>query len=322
MLPAESIRNLSFVVMCAVSTAAPSRAEPLYAFVSDRDGRNDVFVMEEGGVARNVTQVSFGDYNENWHQKRWGCVTPAWSPDGMRIAFGFQRNRPEQQEYEIYVVNLDGTGMENLTNTLGVDWQPDWSPDGSRIAFESNRTGNRDVYVMNADGSDVRNLTLTADIESSPAWSPDGTRIAFASDRTGIFQIYVMSVDGFHVRAITGHAKSCMGPAWSPDGTQIACWTRSGFRIVELDGTEVARLDPGTSGHGNPSWSPNGRELTFDVLEDAETIDIYALSVETGAMRSLSDRRGNDFALCWFPDVLGSTVVSPRSWGAIKLLVR
>ena len=72
--------------------------------------------------------------------------------------------------FEIYVMNLDGSNPTRLTNNPASDTYPSWSPDEKRIAFTSNRDGNLEIYVMNADGSEQRNLTNADD--NWPSWSP------------------------------------------------------------------------------------------------------------------------------------------------------
>ena len=79
----------------------------------------------------------------------------SWSPDGRRIAFVSDRDGND----EVYVINVDGSGLRNLTRNPARDGHPAWSSDGRTIGFVSNRGGNRDIYVMNADGSGQRNLT-------------------------------------------------------------------------------------------------------------------------------------------------------------------
>ena len=71
-------------------------------------------------------------------------VSPRWSPDGKRIAFTSNRDG----NYEIYVMNADGSGQRNLTQHRAQDNYAAWSPDSKRIAFISNRGGGYDVYVM------------------------------------------------------------------------------------------------------------------------------------------------------------------------------
>jgi hypothetical protein len=85
-----------------------------------------------------------------------------------KIAFRSYRDG----NYEIYVMNADGSNVTNLTNHAAHDASPAWSPDGSRIAFHSYRDGNYDIYVMNADGSKVTRLTNHAAPDVSPPGRP------------------------------------------------------------------------------------------------------------------------------------------------------
>jgi Tol biopolymer transport system component len=95
---------------------------------------------------------------------------PRWSPNGSRIAF--ISNREGGDNWEIYVMDADGSSQQRLTHSEGVDGIPTWSPDGARIAFESNRDGNKDIYVMDADAANVRRLTDSTASDMSPAWRP------------------------------------------------------------------------------------------------------------------------------------------------------
>ena len=126
-------------------------------------------------------------------------TSPAWSPDGTRIAFSSNGDG----DPEIYVINAQGSGTAQLTNDGATDVHPAWSPDGARIAFASTRDGNGEIYVINADGSDVERLTSSGDTDVHPAWSPDGTRIAFMSYRDGNWEIVVMNADGSDVERLT-----------------------------------------------------------------------------------------------------------------------
>jgi Tol biopolymer transport system component len=94
---------------------------------------------------------------------------PAWSPDGLKIAFA--RGRDYDRE-DIYVISADGGNQRRLTRNQAGNDDPAWSPDGRLIAFASARSGNGDIYVMNADGSHQRRLMRGRSIDFDPAWSP------------------------------------------------------------------------------------------------------------------------------------------------------
>jgi TolB protein len=96
---------------------------------------------------------------------------------------------------EVFVANLDGTGMKNLTNNPTFEGWPAWSPDGKRIAFAGNRNGIYQLFVMNADGSDVRLVANTEGRATAPKWSPNGKSIYFSNcwrtGRSGACEILV-----------------------------------------------------------------------------------------------------------------------------------
>jgi Tol biopolymer transport system component len=104
-------------------------------------------------------------------------ATPSWSPDGQRIAYSATVGDPYGADFEIFVVNADGTNLTQLTRNGGTNLGPVWSPDGTKIAFASGRAGhppdgNLDVYSMNADGSGQTRLTTDPADDFNPDWQP------------------------------------------------------------------------------------------------------------------------------------------------------
>jgi TolB protein len=107
---------------------------------------------------------------------------PVPSPDGTRIAF----RKMLDTNSEVFVANIDGSGIRNLTNNPTFEGWPAWSPDGRRIAFAGNRYGVYQVFVMNADGSEVKLVANTEGRATAPKWSRDGQTIYFTNCwRTG-----------------------------------------------------------------------------------------------------------------------------------------
>jgi TolB protein len=172
--------------------------------------------------------------------------SPAWSPDGSKVAFESRRDG----NAEIYVMNADGSGQTNLTNSAGSDASPAWSPDGTTLAFESSRDGLAEIYLMDADGFGVTALTADAGNNITPAWSPDGTKLAFASTRAGNLDVYIMNADGTGATNLTASRTAERAPAWSPDGSKLA------FEGVADSDLDVYVVNADGSGRTNLTNAP------------------------------------------------------------------
>jgi Tol biopolymer transport system component len=159
---------------------------------SEADFVDQLFVM--GADGSNVTALTPADFQV------WDF---SWSPDGTRIVLTHQFLRTKDRfGYDLYVMNADGSGLEQLTNG-GRSRTPAWSPDGTRIAFAGYEPDvgfmHGDVYVMNADGTGTVRLTTDPGTEDGPVWSPDASRIAFVELPDGdgsACSIEVMDRDG------------------------------------------------------------------------------------------------------------------------------
>lgn len=179
---------------------------------------------------------------------------PVWSADGRRIAFASEH----AGNVEIFVVNVDGSGLTQLTNDPGVDIPGSWSRAG--LYFESTRTGDREIYRMNADGTGVTRLTTSAGDDARPRIAPRGRQILFETVRDGNLELYVMNADGTNPVRLTNHtAKDHMG-AWAPSGKHIVFISNRNYGadylwMMNADGSEPFVYDASVAGVTSPSWS-------------------------------------------------------------------
>jgi Tol biopolymer transport system component len=257
------------------------------AFVSERDGNLEVYVMNaDGSDPRRLTDYADMD------------AYPDWSPDGSKIALHAHHG---SRIWSIYTMNEDGSNRRRLTDSETRDAAPVWSPDGTQIVFS--RDG--DVWVMNTDGSDQQQLTTNPADDSFVDWSPDGTQIVFCSDRDGNWEVYVMNADGTDQRRLTDNDADDWWPDWSPDGAQIALKTnRDGnfeIYVMNADGTDQRRLTNNDAEDGEPDWSPDGAQIAFESNRDGN-FEIYVMNADGTNPRRLTDNRARDMMPVWRPD--------------------
>lgn len=207
----------------------------MIAFASERDGTNELYVMnaDGSGITRLTHNVGFQG-------------EPAWSRDGARISFDCT---VEPGNWDICAIDANGTNVVRLTAEPSGEAGAAWSPADGRIAFATTRYGgwSAEIAVMNADGSGVTRLGVAG---VGPIWSPDGSRIAFQSsggacDDFCSGSIYVMNADGSGVRWLTGG----FNPSWT-----VSPLTR----VLAPPIASFADLD---------YWGCDGRMCTFNAGE-------------------------------------------------------
>lgn len=186
---------------------------------------------------------------------------PTWSPDGVRILFISKRDG----NYEIYVMNSDGSNQTRLTNTDQKESEPKWSPNGKEILFASDRTGVNQIFKMNADGTAQTNLTRSAVPEYQGTWSPGGDKIAFTSIRDRNAQVYTMNVDGSNQVPLIKSKTNVNSPSWSPDGKWMVCISLD-VMVSEFNHV-IVNLETGTAKKLFASKGPN--HFFFDWFKDS-----------------------------------------------------
>lgn len=212
------------------------------AFASDRSGSYEIWTMNANGS--NPTQLTFnaGD-SQNYH--------PAWNPTGTRIAYVDNSQILDgagEIPYDIAVINADGSGYVNLTNSSATELHPAWSPDGTKIAFTSDEPGLNQIFIMNADGSNKAQLTFGTVSCQRPSFAPDGRIVFWSTDvADGPNRIlFIMNQDGSNLTPINVGSSDNWAPAVSPDGSRLLFGsTRDGNSEIysaRLDGSNPVNL--------------------------------------------------------------------------------
>src|SRR4051794_26596170 len=143
--------------------------------------KGGIFIsFSDGSAQRRLTEFANGNKDFTPHGLNAPDDHPSFSPDGRKIVF--TSNRVNSDNWDIYVMNVNGTNPTRLTTSSGLDTEPVFSPDGGLIVFSSERAGNTgstDLWTMRADGTNERHLFGTSVADLEPAWRPDGNQIAF-----------------------------------------------------------------------------------------------------------------------------------------------
>ena len=258
------------------------------AFVSNRDGSHNIYVMDSEG--KRLRRITYG---------RWDAF-PSWSPDGRFISYA---SKDPSGHLDIWVVDVKKGKRRKLTNDPMDDYSPSWNPRDHRIAFTSNRTGNDEIWVMNADGGNQVNLTLSPkSSDRFPSWSSDGKFIAFVSDRSGREEIWIMNSDGTGQKQLT--FGGCIDPAWGSKG-RIAFasglggnWQIWWMKLGRGGSAPNLIMSPGGSCRW-PAWGRGGRRIYYQSDRNGNW-DIWCVDVKTGRMKNITRHPATDWMpSCW-----------------------
>jgi len=270
------------------------------AFISLR-GTNGIYLVSTDGSGETMLTDNLTDYKEPLE----------WSPDGTKIIFS---GRPGRQEnnYDIYTIDVDGSGLRRLTDAVEPDWAPAWSPDGTKIAFtrgpwlsDPQPPDPTTIWVMDSDGTNQ--MQISSGYAECPDWSPDGEKIVFTASIDHILQICVMNADGSDQKNLSNYEEiqiSNRFPEWSPNGSKIAFvrWYKSGIYklvVMNADGSDKRVISNCPTLRQVFSWSSDGDRIAFVCPESERNYNIYIENADGSNRYVLTDSSEYDYMVSW-----------------------
>ena len=251
--------------------------------------------------------------------------SPAWSPDGRRMAF-LQTTIEPRQEAPAYsgakilytrvdhlravpaIVSTAGGAVTTFPPSPGWDTAAAWL-DASKLLLQRVSTDGRTRDILVSDLASGREQTVSHEVDakfwslgfvsSDPIPSPDGKSIAFVSDRDGWDHLYVVPAAGGVVTQVTKGAYEVRDVSWSPDASRIAFTTNEGDNpgtwhlamAVVSGGPASARIEKLTSGRGTnvaPRWAPDGKQIVYQHTDPGHSADLFLIAAAaTGARTPL-----------------------------------
>ena len=253
------------------------------------------YVVQKNGGSQpyEVRVADYDGYNQFIvNRSSQPIMSPAWSPDGKRLAYVSFENKKSQ----LVVQDLGSGARKVVASFPGHNGAPAFSPDGSRLAFASSQDGTLNIYVMSANGGAVTQLTRGSGNNTEPSWSPDGNSILFTSDRSGSPQVYLMSASGGSASPIGGRGSAQI----SGDGKMLVM-INGNNNVVKQDLSTGASEILSTSFLGeSPSISPNGIMIIYSSTQGLGKV-LQLVSADGRFKASLPGSNGQVKFPAWSP---------------------
>lgn len=245
-------------------------------YVADFDGHNAIKLTEDGSIVaapawapggRNLYYTSYRANNPDiyLHRADGGRATvarftglntsAAVSPDGTRVAMILSKSGSP----DVWVMNVDGSGLKQLTTTREDESSPCWSPDSRTICFSSREPGRAALFTVPATGGKMQKVDTTGYLNATePDWSPDGATIAFTQATGGGFQLCIVEANGGRGGTVR-QLQAGEDPSWSPNSRTLIFTRRvNNKRVLSLLDVKTGHVKDAAQISGScsqPSWA-------------------------------------------------------------------
>jgi TolB protein len=257
-----------------------------------RGGIKEIYVMDFDGT--NVRQVT---------NHRSTAISPAWSPNGTRLAYSVYSKRADNvKNIDLFELDFSANAIRKISNRKGINSGAAYHPRTGAIALTMSFLGNPEIFAFDPIKNTVERLTSSFGFDVDPTWSPDGKKLAFVSNRSGMPMVYSMDTSGSKVERLTYAGRYNATPSWSPKGDKItfAGWIDGRFDIFVMnsDGTHIERLTKNQGNNEDPFFSPDGNFIVFSSNRAGQK-NVYVMNTDGSFVKRLTYELGECVSPKW-----------------------
>lgn len=258
--------------------------------VPEKAGEGFTYKMVSTGKGR-TTCAFFTKDNQHiiYASTHLGVDTCPPVPD--RSKYGNKYIWPLYETYDIFMADLDGNIVKQLTNAKGYDAEPTLSPDGKQMIYTSDKDGDIDLYIMNLETGEEKRITNTLGYDGGAWFSPDGSKIIWRASRPKAgeeiteykallaenlvaptnMEVFVANADGSDARQVTNYGKANWAPAFMPDSKRIIFASNHEYErgfpfnlyTINEDGSNLTKISRDKGFDAFPMFSPDGKKIVF-----------------------------------------------------------
>ncbi len=212
-------------------------------------------------------------------------------PTPDRAKYGNRYIWPLYDSYDIFMADLDGKIVKQLTNSKGYDAEATLSPDGEKMLYTSDKDGDIDLYIMDLKTGEEKRITNMLGYDGGAWFSPDGTKLIWRASRPKTeaeikeykellaenlvaptnMEVWVSNADGSNAHQVTSYGQANWAPAFMPDNKRIIFASNHEYKrgfpfnlyTINEDGTNLTKISRDKGFDAFPMFSPNGKKIVF-----------------------------------------------------------